>query len=61
MKAALANFQSLPLKDAARQLLATLGYKSDKFIAGVGSSPQFRRSYTFLENIPLALCCQTCW
>ena len=40
MKAALANFQSLPLKDAARQLLATLGYKSDKFIAGVGSSPQ---------------------
>ncbi len=40
MKAALANFQTLPLKDAARQLLTKLGYKSDKFIAGAGSSPQ---------------------
>ena len=40
MKTALANFQILPLKDAARQLLAKLGYKSDKFIAGAGSSPQ---------------------
>ena len=40
MKSALANFQSLPLKDAARQLLAQLGYQSDKFIAGTGSSPQ---------------------
>jgi adenine-specific DNA-methyltransferase len=36
----LANFKSLPLKDAARQLLATLGYKSNKFIAGIGSEPQ---------------------
>ncbi len=26
MKSALANFQTLPLKDAARQLLAKLGY-----------------------------------
>lgn len=41
---ALAAFQSRPLKDAARQLLAKLGYKSDKFIAGAGSSPQ-----TFLD------------
>ena len=40
MKAALANFQSRPLKDAARQLLAKLGYKSDKFLTGAGSSPQ---------------------
>ena len=40
MKAALASFQTLPLKDAARQLLAKLGYQSDKFIAGAGSSPQ---------------------
>ncbi len=31
MRAALANFQTLPLEDAARQLLAKLGYKSDKF------------------------------
>ena len=40
MKSALAPFQSVPLKDAARQLLAQLGYQSDKFIAGAGSSPQ---------------------
>ena len=40
MKTALAHFQTLPLKDAARQLLARLGYQSDKFIAGAGSSPQ---------------------
>jgi type I restriction-modification system DNA methylase subunit len=40
MKSFLSNFQTLPLKDAARQLLAKLGYKSDKFIAGAGSSPQ---------------------
>ena len=40
MKAVLANFQTLPLKDAARQLLTKLGYKSDKFIPGAGSSPQ---------------------
>ena len=33
MKSALANFQTLPLKDAARQLLAKLSYKSDKFLA----------------------------
>ena len=40
MKSVLANFQTLPLKDAARQLLAKLGYKSDKFIVGAGSKPQ---------------------
>ncbi|MEP6670302.1 MAG: hypothetical protein ABJF10_14170, partial [Chthoniobacter sp.] len=40
MKSELANFQTLPLKDAARQLLAKLGYKSDKFLVGAGSSPQ---------------------
>lgn len=40
MKSALANFQSLPLKDAAHQFLARLGYQSDKSIAGAGSSPQ---------------------
>lgn len=40
MKSTLSNFQTLPLKDAARHLLAKLGYKSDKFIAGAGSSPQ---------------------
>lgn len=39
MKSALANFQTLPLKDAARQLLARLGCKSDKYLAGAGSSP----------------------
>lgn len=38
--AALAHFQTLPLKDASRQLLARLGYKSDKFLAGAGSRPQ---------------------
>lgn len=40
MKSALANFQTLPLEDAARQLLAKLGYNSDKFITGASSSPQ---------------------
>ena len=40
MKSALANFQTLPLKDAARQLLSKLGYKSDKFLVGAGSKPQ---------------------
>lgn len=40
MKSALAHFQTLPLKGAARQLLIKLGYKSDKFIARAGSSPQ---------------------
>jgi hypothetical protein len=40
MKTTLAHFQTLPLKDAARSLLARLGYQSDKFIAGAGSSPQ---------------------
>ena len=29
MKSALAHFQTLPLKDATRQLLARLGYQSD--------------------------------
>ena len=40
MNSSLANFQTLPLKDAARQLLAKLGYKSDKFLVGAGSKPQ---------------------
>ena len=40
MKSVLANFQTLPLKDAARQFLAKLGYKSEKFLVGAGSKPQ---------------------
>ena len=40
MISSLANFQTLPLKDAARQFLARLGYKSDKFLVGAGSKPQ---------------------
>ena len=40
MNSALANFQTLPLKDAARQFLAKLGYKSDRFLVGAGSKPQ---------------------
>ncbi len=40
MKSALVNFQTLSLKDAARHLLAKLGYKSDKFLVGAGSKPQ---------------------
>jgi len=36
----LSLFQTLPLKDAARQLLSKLGYKSDKFLVGAGSKPQ---------------------
>ena len=40
IQTALAHFQTLPLKDAARQLLAKLGYQSDKFLVGAGSKPQ---------------------
>ena len=40
IQTALANFQTLALKDAARQFLAKLGYKSDKFLVGAGSQPQ---------------------
>ena len=40
MKSAPANFQTLPLQSATRQLLAKLGYKSDKFLVGAGSKPQ---------------------
>ena len=38
-KSALPSFQTLPLKEASRELLAELGYKSDKFIVGAGSAP----------------------
>ena len=44
MKAALSNFQTRPLKEAACQLLAKLGYQSDRTLTGAGSSPQ-----SFLE------------
>jgi REP element-mobilizing transposase RayT len=40
IQTALAHFQSLPLKDAARQFLAQLGYQSEKFLVGAGSKPQ---------------------
>ena len=40
MKTTLDSFQTLPLKDAARLLLARMGYQSDKFIVGAGSLPQ---------------------
>ena len=55
MKSALSNFQTLPLKDAARQFLAELGYKSYKFLASAGSSPQafldlFGSGHTFDEK-----------
>lgn len=55
IQTALASFQSLPLKDAARELLATLGYKSNKFLVGVGSRPQdflddFAKGHTFNET-----------
>ncbi len=40
MKSALANFQTIPLKEASRQLLAKLGYQSDKYLVGAGSKPQ---------------------
>lgn len=40
IQTALALFQSLPLKDAARQLLARLGYQSDRFLPNAGSRPQ---------------------
>ena len=45
MKPALANFQTLPLKDAARELLERLGYKSKRFLIESGSKPQ-----VFLDN-----------
>ena len=37
---ALAAFQSRPLKEAARQLLDTLGYRSDRSLAGSASTPK---------------------
>lgn len=37
---ALAEFQNRPLKDAARRLLDTLGYRSDRSLTGSDSSPQ---------------------
>ena len=51
-KSDIANFQTLALKDAARQLLAKLGYQSDKFLVGAGSKPQdflddFATGHTF--------------
>jgi type I restriction-modification system DNA methylase subunit len=42
---ALAEFQSRPLKEAARLLLNTLGYRSDRSLANSNSSPQ-----SFLET-----------
>ena len=55
MKSALANFQTLPLKDAARQIRAKLGYQSNKFLVGTGSKPQefpadFSSGHTFDEK-----------
>ncbi len=49
MKSTLANFQTLPLNDAARQLLAKLGYKSEKLIglAWRGSTPS-RRTFSII-------------
>jgi len=40
MKSALSNFQTLPLKDAALQLLDKLGYRSDRSLSGPDSSPK---------------------
>ena len=40
VKTDLAEFQTLPLKDAARRFFKTLGYESDRFIVGAGSTPQ---------------------
>lgn len=37
--AALASFHPLPLKAAARHLLATLGYRSERTLSGPDSSP----------------------
>ena len=44
---ALAEFQTRPLKDAARRLLDALGYRSDRSLAGPDSSPR-----SFIELFP---------
>ena len=44
---ALAEFQTRPLKDAARRLLDALGYRSDRSLAGSDSSPR-----SFIELFP---------
>ena len=36
----LANFQTLPLKEASRQLLESLGYRSDRSLCAPDSSPK---------------------
>jgi adenine-specific DNA-methyltransferase len=38
-QSALSDFERLPLKDAARNLLARLGYESDRYLANASSSP----------------------
>ena len=45
--AALAEFQTRPLKEAARHLLDVLGYRSDRSLAGPDSSPR-----SFIELFP---------
>jgi adenine-specific DNA-methyltransferase len=44
---ALAEFQTRPVKDAARRLLDALGYRSDRSLAGPDSSPR-----SFIELFP---------
>jgi adenine-specific DNA-methyltransferase len=40
LQSALSDFQNLPLKEASRNLLARLGYESNRFLANAGSSPE---------------------
>jgi adenine-specific DNA-methyltransferase len=40
IQSALTAFQGRPLKEAARQLLGTLGYRSDRSLSGPDSSPK---------------------
>lgn len=51
MKTELADFTRVPLKDAARQLLAKLGYNSKRYLVSDGSRPQdFLATFSNRQN-----------
>lgn len=59
VQSALASFQARPLKEAARQLLDTLGYRSDRTLSGPRSFPDlFSFSATTFGRKPADLTIQ---
>ena len=54
IQTSLEKFQAIPVKDAARELLATLGYNSDKFIVGAGSQRSSDRGHRGIGGLEQA-------